>query len=59
MVLFFGRRGQSLASSISFSTSQAWLLPREGGEERTENAEQRRNAHRYPLEFLLSHQRLS
>ena len=45
MVLFFGRRGQSLASSISFSTSQARLLPREGGEEGTENPEQREEMH--------------
>ena len=39
-MLFLGQKVQSLASLVS-SISLAWLLPREGGEEGTENLEQR------------------
>ena len=39
-MLFLGQKVQSLASLVS-SISLAWLLPREGGEEGTENPKQR------------------
>lgn len=53
MVLFFDQRGQSFASSVSFSFLRCGSLPREPrGEGPEKSRTERRAAHRNSLEYF-------